>query len=154
MVTKNGDAEIALKTVILGKVRSTADRGSINLTLMHDVYTYILASKLRSTLYIGVTRDIVRRVYQHKMNLAPGFTSRYNVKMLVHVETCDTAYGSITHCRKIFIKNVLDCYRHKFNGSSVCGATHLAKDDIPIPDSLKSIFLHTAEVFQIDDIIP
>ena len=95
-------------SVILGKVRSAADRGSINLTLtlfVHNIgmmfYIYILASKPRGTLYIGMTRDIVTRVYQHKMNLVPGFTSRYNVKMLVHVETCDTAYDAITREKEL-----------------------------------------------------
>jgi predicted GIY-YIG superfamily endonuclease len=48
---------------------------------------YLLASQRNGTLYIGVTNDLARRVYQHKMKQLPGFTSRYNVHMLVWYET-------------------------------------------------------------------
>jgi putative endonuclease len=48
---------------------------------------YLLASQRNGTLYIGVTNDFARRVYQHKMKQLPGFTSRYNVHMLVWYET-------------------------------------------------------------------
>ena len=49
-------------------------------------YVYILASKRNSTLYIGVTNDIIRRLYEHKHNLVSGFTSRYGVHRLVYDE--------------------------------------------------------------------
>ena len=49
-------------------------------------YVYILASKRNSTLYIGVTNDIIRRLYEHKHNLVSGFTSRYGVHRLVYNE--------------------------------------------------------------------
>ncbi len=49
-------------------------------------YVYILASKRNGTLYIGVTSDLVKRVYEHKSGLAEGFTKRYDVKNLVHYE--------------------------------------------------------------------
>lgn len=48
-------------------------------------FTYILASKSR-TLYIGVTNDLVRRVFEHKQKLHPGFTARYNCNRLVWFE--------------------------------------------------------------------
>ena len=60
-----------------------------------DFYTYILASKPRGTLYIGMTRDIETRVYQHKTNFIKWFTSRYNVKILVHYEIFNTAFDAI-----------------------------------------------------------
>ena len=47
---------------------------------------YILASKKNGTLYIGVTNNIKRRMYEHKNSLNKGFTSRYNINMLVFVE--------------------------------------------------------------------
>ena len=45
-------------------------------------YVYLLASKKHGTLYLGVTNDIVRRVYEHKTKAVPGFTSRYGVDKL------------------------------------------------------------------------
>jgi putative endonuclease len=47
---------------------------------------YILASRRNGTLYIGVTGDLARRVYLHRMGALPGFTKKYGVKQLVHVE--------------------------------------------------------------------
>jgi putative endonuclease len=49
-------------------------------------YIYILASQRNGTLYIGVTGDLIKRVYQHKNNLVHGFTKKYNVHMLVYYE--------------------------------------------------------------------
>jgi putative endonuclease len=47
---------------------------------------YILASKRNGTLYIGVTSDLIKRVWQHKEDLAEGFTKRYGVHTLVYYE--------------------------------------------------------------------
>ncbi|PCJ39717.1 MAG: endonuclease [Alphaproteobacteria bacterium] len=52
-------------------------------------YTYILASKRRGTLYIGVTSDLAKRIWQHKNNTVKGFTEKYAVKLLVHYEVFD-----------------------------------------------------------------
>ena len=49
-------------------------------------WVYILASKPRGTLYVGVTNDLVRRVAEHRDRMVPGFTKTYNVKMLVYFE--------------------------------------------------------------------
>jgi putative endonuclease len=49
-------------------------------------WVYILASGRNGTLYVGVTSDLVRRVYQHREGLADGFSKRYGVKMLVWFE--------------------------------------------------------------------
>jgi putative endonuclease len=51
---------------------------------------YILASRRNGTLYTGVTRYPVQRVWQHKEGLVPGFTKRYTVRMLVYIELHDT----------------------------------------------------------------
>ena len=52
---------------------------------MHNYYVYILAS-LSRTLYVGITRDLCRRVYQHREKLLGGFTAQYNVSRLVYYE--------------------------------------------------------------------
>ena len=52
-------------------------------------YVYLLASERNGTLYLGVTRDLVRRVYQHRTKATRGFTSRYNVARLVWFECYD-----------------------------------------------------------------
>ncbi len=49
-------------------------------------YVYILASKRNGTLYIGVTSDLLKRVYEHKKDLVKGFTKKYKVHDLVHYE--------------------------------------------------------------------
>jgi putative endonuclease len=51
-----------------------------------NYYVYILASKRNGTLYIGVTNDLERRLYEHKNNLIEGFTNKYNVHHLVYFE--------------------------------------------------------------------
>lgn len=47
---------------------------------------YLLASKRNGTLYIGVTNDLIKRVWQHKQKEVPGFTEQYNVSQLVYYE--------------------------------------------------------------------
>jgi putative endonuclease len=56
---------------------------------MQQYYVYILASKKNGTLYIGVTNDLIRRIYEHKNDLVDGFTRKYCVKNLVHFEACE-----------------------------------------------------------------
>ena len=53
---------------------------------MKHYYVYILASKRNGTLYIGVTSDLARRVWEHKTKLTKGFTEKYNVDKLVYYE--------------------------------------------------------------------
>ena len=55
-------------------------------------YVYIMTNN-SSTLYVGVTNDLERRVYEHRHKLVPGFTSRYNITQLVYYE----AYGRPVH---------------------------------------------------------
>jgi putative endonuclease len=58
-------------------------------------YVYILANKRNGTLYIGVTNDLVRRVWEHREGLVEGFTKTYGVKRLVHYETFDDINAAI-----------------------------------------------------------
>ncbi|MBO9557090.1 MAG: GIY-YIG nuclease family protein [Caulobacter sp.] len=54
---------------------------------MRSYYVYILASQRNGTLYVGVTSDLSRRVWEHQQRLTPGFTSKYGVTRLVWYET-------------------------------------------------------------------
>lgn len=57
---------------------------------MRKYYVYILASKKYGTLYIGVTNNLLKRVWEHKNNIIDGFTKEYNIHILVyHEETGD-----------------------------------------------------------------
>lgn len=49
-------------------------------------YVYIMTNKTNSTLYIGVTSDLVKRIYEHKNALVDGFTKKYNLKKIVFYE--------------------------------------------------------------------
>ena len=56
---------------------------------------YMLASKPQGTLYVGVTSDLVQRVWQHKSDLVEGFTRRYGVHRLVWYEVHETMESAI-----------------------------------------------------------
>lgn len=53
---------------------------------MNTYFIYILASKKNGTLYVGVTNNLKRRVFEHKNNLIEGFSSKYNIHNLVYYE--------------------------------------------------------------------
>ncbi len=53
---------------------------------MSQYYVYIMASKRNGTLYTGVTADLIKRVWQHKVGLVQGFSLKYRVKQLVYYE--------------------------------------------------------------------
>ena len=53
---------------------------------MQEYYVYILSNITNSTLYVGMTNDLKRRLYEHKNKLVPGFTEKYNVSKLVYYE--------------------------------------------------------------------
>ena len=59
------------------------------------MYVYLLASGKHGTLYVGVTNDLVRRVYEHKTKSVPSFTSQYGVDRLVWYETYDDPENAI-----------------------------------------------------------
>ena len=64
-------------------------------------YVYILASRKYGTLYIGVTNDLVRRVYEHRTKAVPGFTTKYGVKKLVLFEIFDNAVTAIAREKEL-----------------------------------------------------
>lgn len=64
-------------------------------------FTYILASQKRGTLYIGVTSDLVKRIYQHREGLSDGFTKEHKVKRLVYYECYDEISEAILREKKL-----------------------------------------------------
>lgn len=63
---------------------------------MKSYFVYILASKKNGTLYIGVTSDLKKRIYEHKNKIIDGFTKKYNVDRLVYYEQTDDVESAIT----------------------------------------------------------
>jgi putative endonuclease len=63
-------------------------------------YVYIMTNQSR-TLYVGVTNNIKRRVYEHKAQLVEGFSERYNIDTLVYVECFSDGYSAIAREKQI-----------------------------------------------------
>ena len=64
-------------------------------------YVYLLASKPYGPLYVGVTSDLVKRVWEHKNKAVPGFAARYNVDRLVWFEAHESAEAAIRREKQI-----------------------------------------------------
>ncbi len=62
---------------------------------------YILARQRNGTLYIGVTSDLRKRVWEHKHDQADGFTKKYGIHMLVYFEQCDDMLGAIAREKQL-----------------------------------------------------
>jgi len=58
-------------------------------------HVYIMANRRQGTLYVGVTADLARRVYEHQQGLMKGFTKRYGIKKLVYTEPFDRIEDAI-----------------------------------------------------------
>jgi len=63
--------------------------------MYRSYYVYILTSKRNGTLYIGVTNNLVRRVWDHKESVIAGFTKRYGIKLLVYYEEFQDIHEAI-----------------------------------------------------------
>ncbi|MBU1102072.1 GIY-YIG nuclease family protein [Patescibacteria group bacterium] len=64
-------------------------------------YVYIIASKRNGTLYIGVTSDLKKRIWEHKNNLVEGFTKKYKVHLLVYYESTNNVRSAITREKQL-----------------------------------------------------
>jgi putative endonuclease len=64
-------------------------------------YVYIMASKRDGMLYIGVTSELSKRVYEHKNNLADGFTKKYHIHNLVYFENTDDITSAISREKQL-----------------------------------------------------
>jgi putative endonuclease len=67
---------------------------------MRQYYVYIMASKRKGTLYIGVTNNLVKRVYEHKNDLMGGFTQKYHVHSLVYFEVYSDILDAIARDKR------------------------------------------------------
>ena len=68
---------------------------------MTTFYVYLLASRRHGTLYLGVTRDLLRRVHEHKTKIIPGFTRRCGVDRLVWFEIYDDPVTAISRVPRV-----------------------------------------------------
>jgi putative endonuclease len=72
---------------------------------MKQYYVYILTNKYNTTLYIGITSNLIKRVFEHKNKLAEGFTKKYNIEKLVYYELHEDPETAIK--REKTLKNLL-----------------------------------------------
>jgi len=69
--------------------------------MVKKAYVYILASERNGTLYVGVTSNIIKRVYEHKNDLVDGFTRKYQVHHLVYFEEHDDIQQAISREKRV-----------------------------------------------------
>ena len=68
---------------------------------MKRMYVYIMTNKPNGTLYIGVTNNLVRRVWEHKNKVVEGFTKKYNIDRLVYYELTDSVETAINREKQL-----------------------------------------------------
>ena len=66
-----------------------------------NYYVYIITNKHNTVLYIGVTNDIVRRIYEHKNGLLDGFSKKYNLYKLVYLEEYNNVNDAISREKQL-----------------------------------------------------
>lgn len=69
--------------------------------IANTYYVYIMANQYNNVLYVGVTNNLERRVYEHKNGVVEGFTKRYNVHKLVWFESCGDVEAAIVREKQI-----------------------------------------------------
>ncbi|MEL6258983.1 MAG: GIY-YIG nuclease family protein [Pseudomonadota bacterium] len=80
---------------VLGVARSGVE------SVLKDYFVYILASRRNGTLYVGVTNNLVRRIWEHKNDQAEGFTRKYSVKTLVWFEHHNSIEAAIQREKRL-----------------------------------------------------
>jgi putative endonuclease len=68
---------------------------------MTQYFVYMLTNKPHGVLYVGVTNDLVRRVYEHRNSLVPGFTAKYGLKRLVYFEGCGYGVAAVAYEKRL-----------------------------------------------------
>lgn len=67
----------------------------------YNFYVYILTNWNNEVVYVGMTNNLVRRLYEHKNKLLDGFTKKYNINKLVYYEHTNDVYAAITREKEI-----------------------------------------------------
>ena len=80
---------------------SEGSRLSLSHGMLRDRYFVYIMTNVSRTLYTGVTNNLVRRVYEHKNKIIPGFTSRYNITELVYFEETSDVQAALTREKEI-----------------------------------------------------
>ena len=80
---------------------SDGSRLSLSHGMPRDRYFVYIMTNVSRTLYTGVTNNLVRRVYEHKNKIIPGFTSRYNITELVYFEETSDVQAALTREKEI-----------------------------------------------------
>jgi len=68
---------------------------------MKQPMVYIMSNKRKGTLYTGITSNLTKRSYEHKISMIKGFTKKYNCKLLVYYEAHESMYAAITREKQI-----------------------------------------------------
>lgn len=66
-----------------------------------EYYVYILSNKMNTTLYVGITNNLTRRIYEHKNKIIEGFTKKYNINKLVYFEITNDVNIAITREKQL-----------------------------------------------------
>ena len=88
----------------------------------HNYYVYILTRARNSIFYVGVTNDLIRRVYEHKMGLVEGFTKKHNIKMLVYYEHFEDINSAIAR------EKVIKKWKRRYKINAIEGMNPQWKD--------------------------
>ena len=72
-----------------------------SLSRMKSYYVYILTSKRRGTIYVGVTNNLAKRVFEHKEGLVEGFTKQHQVKFLVYYEETNNIESAVQREKRL-----------------------------------------------------
>jgi putative endonuclease len=69
--------------------------------MQHQYFVYILSSRRNGTLYVGVTNNLIKRVYEHKQDCVEGFTKKYQIHTLVHYEVYEDIREAILREKRL-----------------------------------------------------
>lgn len=83
------------------KTRGYSSQYLLYYSTMRQYYVYIMTNKKNGTLYIGVSSNLVRRVYQHQQGKIAGFTKKYGLRKLVYFEVLDDIQAAISREKQL-----------------------------------------------------